>query len=849
METKFTTEPQVIEKLDRCILKGHPILFTGAGFSKGGYTAAGKEIPVGNSVKELILTELLGFDKKSEDFSELFNSTLSDLCNYAYDEMSEAKVHDYIISLFSDCIPQNFHKVIANHEWKRIYTTNIDDLFENAAKKGSLTVQNMDRQRSYTQAKTREYIKLHGCVRNPSGSFTFSRQEYIDSMLKSTDYRFSSFARDIQTESFIFLGTEMNEMNLDYYLKLFQNVIGRSTNGQLFFINPYPSRIFLSKTKKVGAQVITWTTEDFANHLKELKTDDENKANVYDFDGYVHLNSQFSKEKRFKGYDSKLYFGYNPNLKDIIFDWDFINPKIENLYLKISDTLGKDNEKNLVVSLIGKSMSGKSVYLKRLAQRLMKDDFVVYELTDRRFDPYYFLYKCKTLPDLNIALIIDNGSFYYNAIKSLLKRFPPSKRIVVITSSRPYYHNRKRYNLVSESRLIEFNVSCQTVSEGNVFARNIANTLDEKGLLGSMKSLSVDERIAYVCKVNDVSTLLYNITYGGAFRKRQKNRFKEVRYMIGDKIKFLQLLAIFQKLDLPYFPLELLGLWDSDNFTSTLQYCDDFIKYSVESKGIELRNDILTNDFIQMMDGRTKLRLIRDILVLVSPQVSETIHSYWNEIQSTLMKGKLLRNKLGLTNNEVKNLLFDVKDFYGEDYNYWIQVGIAEQNDNDFEKSLNHFKQAESLSPKSYLVLNAIARNYLRQANITKDFAEASILFEEGERRMLKLIRDREEFQVKAFSTHCYLYEKLRFLKIFRLRPSLEELHKMFDMLKSILEKDDKDPMARHISNLFSAYVDKIGVAGKFNLNIYDMSYLKAIMGEPNKKNITDLLEDFEIED
>ena len=68
MDKTFTTDSQVIEKLDRCILRGHPILFTGAGFSKGGHLASGRDIPVGSAVKELLLTELLGFDKDSEDF-------------------------------------------------------------------------------------------------------------------------------------------------------------------------------------------------------------------------------------------------------------------------------------------------------------------------------------------------------------------------------------------------------------------------------------------------------------------------------------------------------------------------------------------------------------------------------------------------------------------------------------------------------------------------------------------------------------------------------------------------------------------------------------------------------------
>lgn len=842
------TEEQIIEKLDRCITKGHPILFTGAGFSKFGKNGRGHDIPVGIEVKRLLLTELLGYEDSSEEYKELISASLSDICNYAYDEMSEAKVHDYIMSLFTDCVPRDYHKVIANYEWKRIYTTNIDDLYENAAKTGTLIVQNMGRQRSFTQAKSREYIKLHGCVRNPSGSFTFSRQEYIDSMLKSTDYRFSNFANDMQTENFIFLGTELNEMNLDYYLKLFQEVSGLSSNGQLFFINPFPSRIFISKVKKVGAQIIPWTTEQFANHLSQLSKKTINRIEKYEIDGYAHLNSLFAKEKQFKGYNSKLYFGYNPTLKDTIFDWDFKNPEIEELTNRILRTIERDAEKNLVVSLIGKSLSGKSVYLKRLAISLIKEDFLVYELTDRRFDLYYFLSKCKTFTDGKIALFIDNGSFFYNAIKQLLRKFPVSQKLVVITSSRQYHHNRKRYNLVSEDNFIEYNVKGTTITPGNEFAQNIASKLDEKGYLGEMKSMDTDERIRYICRVNDVSTLLYDITRGSGFRKKQKKLFEESKLVLGDKIKFLQLLAIFQKVDLPYFPLELLGLWDVENYSDLLQECDDFIKYTAFNKGVELRNDILTDDLIRMMDERTKLHLIRDILVLVSPQVSETIHSYWNEIQSTLMKGKLLRSKLKMRNSEVKNLLFDIKNFYNDDYNYWIQVGIVEQNDNDFERSLNHFKQAESISPQSYLVQNAIARNYLRQANITKNKAEAQLLFKEGESRMLKLIRDREEFQVKAYSTHCYLYEKIRFCRIFEETPTADELQKMFQMLKSILDKDKYDPMSRHISNLFSKYVEEVGMSGKFRLSMYDLSYLKSVMGVSDSSKINQMLEDFEIE-
>jgi len=129
------------------------------------------------------------------------------------------------------------------------------------------------------------------------------------------------------------------------------------------------------------------------------------------------------------------------------------------------------------------------------------------------------------------------------------------------------------------------------------------------------------------------------------------------------------------------------------------------------------------------------------------------------------MKGKALRGKLKISNLAVKNMLTEIKNYYNDDYNYWIQVGISEQSDGEYDRALNHFRQAESISPNSYLVQNAIARNYLRQANSMKKYEEAKEYFEEGERGMLSLIRNRDEFQVKAFSTHCYLFEKIKFVK------------------------------------------------------------------------------------
>ena len=113
---------------------------------------------------------------------------------------------------------------------------------------------------------------------------------------------------------------------------------------------------------------------------------------------------------------------------------------------------------------------------------------------------------------------------------------------------------------------------------------------------------------------------------------------------------------------------------------------------------------------------------------------------------------------------------------------------------------------------------------------------------------MLALIAEREEFQVKAFSTHCYLYEKINYLQKFSILPSDQELKDMFSLLKTVLDKDTDDPMAKHISNKFFRFLQEHQKTNIIDISFYDLSSLK-VMFEQYDIDIQSILEDFEIED
>lgn len=343
---------------------------------------------------------------------------------------------------------------------------------------------------------------------------------------------------------------------------------------------------------------------------------------------------------------------------------------------------------------------------------------------------------------------------------------------------------------------------------------------------------------------------MYSITYGHGFVKREIDIYKKmISSYEEDSIDVLRALALFQKMDLPYFPLELLALWYTSSYSTILDKISDLVNISVENNGVYLRNNILTSHIIRSISSAKKSFLLKDILALVSPQISNTVHSYWNEIQSTLMKVKLLKIKLKMTNAEIKNLLFDIKNYYNDDFNYWHQVGLVEQSENNFEKALNRFNQADALSNDSYVVQNAIARNYLRFANYTTEQTEAKALFEEGEKRMLKLINNRDEYQVKAFSTHCYIFEQIRYWKKYDICPSKAEVEKLFGMLKSLLNVDQNDPMAKHISNLLFRFIRESKINGNISLGSnYDLGYLKEMFSDYSSINIEQMLEDYEID-
>jgi len=592
-------------ELKRILELEDPILFLGAGFSLGAKTQKGKDFPTGNQLKIEIIKNLLKIVEGSSEYNDLIKYNLSDICEYSESEKSKAHLTDFLVDIFQNAKPANFHELVCKYPWKKIYTTNVDDIIETIFDKGNkgLLVQNYKRRSTLKLDDKTEYIKLHGCVNNPSENLTFSTKSYLDSMILTKDYRFNSLSLDMLSETIIFVGHDFSEINIDYYLKLYENSGYQSSKGKLIFINPYPSIIFKSKIKSLGAVLIEWDADRFFSFVNKIYSQTENSEAIKQLRtlkrfGFERLNEIRKSIVPISKYESSLYFGYEPNWKDIYDEWDFRDSNIKSELERFKEHVLKIGESG-IFAVFGKGLAGKSTFLLRLGVELESDGYEVWQYTGKYFN-YFELYKwIKQNSGLkHFALLYDNASQNYKDISRLVNLVPSDQRLIVITTSRVPLHIRMRYSIV-ENKHLEYYIEPK-ISEK--YATTIEEKLSQKGYLGALKKYSEKkERINNILSKNDILDILFEITYGKGFKERLSKGLHAILTIDYDSHDLLILLALFEKLDIPFIPKELVSLIYGNNSNKVLVEIEDYIKYS-QNGDIKLRTGFFLISIINSIE-------------------------------------------------------------------------------------------------------------------------------------------------------------------------------------------------------------------------------------------------------
>ena len=817
-----------IEMLKNCLLHNNPSLFIGAGFSLGALKKDGLKIPGGDELKRIIITEILGYSDGSSEYIEFMAYSLSRVCSITVTEKGETRLYEFLKSVFLGATPQEYHRSYVKYPWYNIYSTNIDDIIEESCKlEGiSLLVQNKKQRIAPKERNSLVLFKLHGCINNISEGLIFDEEDYIDSILDREDYRFCHLSIEIQNRDFIFVGSNFSDFNIKYYLNLYNSSSTESSRGTLFFINPYPSYAFKSDVKKVGGVLIEYTTQQFADFIESLAVDLESiNTTKFIYDGYVQLreikknNSHFDLSNK---YNSNLYLGAPPKWGDIFYDWDIVINSEITTFLSYVEKFEKEKESLFIYALYGKGYSSKSVILKRFAHTLFDIGYEVISYEGKSFDYVRFMQYLDNTNYSKYALIIDDASYLYGKFDIIYRQLSSRKKLCIISTSRSFFHSKRRYSLANIN-CVEHELKIQI---DDIIAREIIDRLTHKGYLGLILPHCPDRhsQVMFVKRYPDIASAIFAITYGIDFQNRFSRDVEEI-LKDGYYRDALLKLAIFQRMQLAYFPRELFVKMYRNRTNGIIKRVENVIRES-DSQKVVLKNDFIADIVLKRTRRDEVLRALKDLLICISSMVENSSSSYWNEMQSVLMRDKLVNKYLKIRPADFKSLLYEIKTYYAENYNYWLQLGIAEQLSGAYDKALIHFTHAQTYGPRSYMVKNAIGRNYIYQAEKESNIESAKLLFQKGKEILFDLIENRDEYQARAYSTHTYIAGLMKF---YRSKPSMKaqsnEIEEAQAILNKVLERYREDSMFEDLNSAFTTFKIRYAANSKFDLRELQSTY------------------------
>lgn len=798
-----------VEEVKHIMEKEPPMLFLGAGFSLGATNEYGA-IPLGDGLKQEIIDKFIRGNVDEEVIREIEQYELQDVCEFIDDSLKQyTDLRSFLVKRLGNVKPASFHYNLTTYPWKKIYTVNIDNLVEVIYRKSQnkLLVQNQLKQK--TESNSLEYMKLHGCVNGSIDELVFSRKEYNNLISGRMNFKLNDLGHDIQRETFIFIGASMDEADIDSYIIKYEQA-GYFRKGRMIFVDPKPSMKFRNRVNSFSGILLEWTTEQFMEFLNTIHYNPDELEKCIkrlNYSGIYLYKDIVNNIGPMQTYESKLYEGYNCEWRDVLDNWLFESPYFEDLKRRINQINYADGN-TYCVALYGKGLVGKGCLLKQAGAWLNRQGYTVLEFKGKSLGYNELFEFMKSDTRKRYALLIEDASFYYKIIEQIFEKNDTNKKLLILTTSRNYYHIKKRYYL-DGNPYEEFEVKDKLDYK---YAQIIYKKICEKGYLGEL-SRDETQGCAEITKYKILSNLFIAITYGENFQERVQDSLNDLLEDYSEQgIKLFKELTLFEKVDVPYYPNEMLTARysidfncfnkDVEKISASEAAIVDFVR--IDGEGVSLKNKIILEQVWRLTEIKEKKEIVYGILQYIAPYVSENNNNYWRVIFESLLKVDILEDRLRFRLKDILSLFYQLKKEYGEISYYWLQMGIAEQKKKDYVKALNHLKMAKRIRPYAYQIQHAIARNYLKQANYVRDIAEADALFKIGEEKMFELINSHEHYKDKAknFSIHCYVLEKISFLNKYNRIISNDEIRRMKRWIDSILYTNDD-----YLNGLLKAFV------------------------------------------
>ncbi|MBQ9397908.1 MAG: SIR2 family protein [Bacteroidales bacterium] len=756
---------EVIEK----ILEGNCLLFLGSGFSAGAYNIMDEKMPVGGGLAQM-LDEKTGEDN---------NGDLEESAESYIDKFGEVNLSQLLRNTFSVKAPSDGQKAVCGCKWRRIYTTNYDNSVEQImAKDGKqyLSVTLSSDSQDYVN-KREIVVHLNGSVYNLSTgtmstefkliSGSYLTQQFLDSSWQNL------FQYDIKdSDLIVFIGFSLR-YDLDIKRIIWED--GDTRKKCVFIMADGENHQSIKKANRFGASfpigleafgkkiieakrlkpvvvtklnrpLLCFRTPSIQN-TSVAKIPDSSITDLFLFGKVDDMLLQKSSE-----YPDKLYYYINRN------ELEAVLKQLENGARNI-----------LVHSDLG---NGKTLFIKGLMLRLLKEGYKVYEYTKFYASLTDEIERICNEGDPNTVIIVEN----YNAnrrIVETIQTYRSKQRLIVSERS---VTNDMSYDWLRDIVKHDFyEVDVNRLNDAEI--NQCMSILNQFGLWREYSDLRYDKKIELLkghCK-SSLKLILLDVINSSDIRKRIEGDIKKIK-ADRDIYQAMVLMLVSNLLDwnislddISYALGNTIKGNASFRRNEVVKEYIDFGNAELKVKSSILSEVILTH----IMD----VDVVRETLVKAFRNFDKNLgepeyRKYMITILSYASLQRLFNKEEGDEfNSNIVVLFEDIRSckFCENNPHYWLQYAIAKLGEQKYDEAKMYFDNAYSFAKRrdgfdTYQIDNHYARYLLENVIYTNADEEYFKAFRQAHGILTDKshLKDTKYYPFKVARSYLPFYHKFK---------------------------------------------------------------------------------------
>lgn len=731
-------------------------------------------MPLGGKLAEMLAIEA-GMTYAGESLATVFEAVEPRIGSNRLWEMLEA--------LYSVQDADEWYTTVASIVWRRVYTTNIDNLFQYLARYPSgqrvKTVVRGQPPRERDQLfEELQIVHLHGWVENRSTRLTFTPGDFAAHTAR-IDPWYQALVDDINNTPCLFLGTQLEEPMLNHYLELREprerSREVKEVRPRSFFVNRIVGDIKKAALATRNIFAIEASGEEFFVSLAEHIALADLSLNSVRQTEYPHLYSQGRNVPNAvsghfdqivpgmlpgarPGTQSRFFLGTEPTWDDIDKRRDGDREITQDL---ITATKTHD-EAFALIALLGPAGSGKTTTLMRAAFELAASgETVFFARGTSRIDWDGVLRLVDDQANkggVRTYVFVDVVSRHVESIVSVNDELRQAKGLTLVVADRTNVYARKckRLDTLDPNILRMPDLALADI-------RSILDRLENWGFLGVLKNKTREEQEDAFTRVakNQLLVAMKEATSGKEFDVILRDEFSELApeaqlaYVICSIAVHHGAPGVYRRHLMPCIPRssfakavvldELLrGVLVAPDRAGTLltprhRLIATWI--ATEVAPVEMRYEA-TVGFLRQVSG--------DIVPNEIKRRSAPYLAYRGMVNSSglleVFNGNTVR---------VLELYEEVRPLYSNDFLFWLQYGMAHIHARNFDIAENFLTQSRNIRPNSYQTLHQLGVLYLMQAQTSEHPAAMMKTAEDG----MELLREHmlKRGDHDSYGHHAYL--------------------------------------------------------------------------------------------